>query len=147
MIKQPIMLVLSLVLLVAAVGTFLLRAEFFLTSGLVDGAVEQITSTNERCGRKRSTSDCTRFEAVVGFRVRDRSYTTTYRAGTARGHGRPTSEAGVRVGTRYEVRYSHRNPDNSCVNSPIEVWGAPIGLAVGQLITLFSSFFEGRRRW
>lgn len=147
MIKQPLLFAISGGALLVALGLFAWRGVFWLTAYETDGVVSAIESKNTQCGSKRSKHACTRFTAVLTFHAHDgSSHRTTTSAGEERGYSQPVTDADRRVGEHLPVLYSPLDPDDACHDSVWDVWGAPILAMVVQVITLFGSFFEGKKR-
>lgn len=149
MIKQPLMAVISLILLVVAIGFTIERGLFVYRANKTLGTVTKIYSENSRCGggRRRSSYPCTKYSAdfefasTLGMTVR---FNTS--VGRCRGHDQPERCSGLQVGQIEPVIYDPGKPERAYHDRGINVWFVPIMLFVFQVITMVTSFSHGRRR-
>ena len=146
MIKQPLMLVISLVLL-AGVGLYALERLYFLSQAeRTIGEVVSISAKDGRCGGRRSKYNCTEYKADVRFFSNNSAHEFNIGAGNARGHGQSKSKASHKTGDEVKVVYDPENPKKAYEDSTMGVWGGPIMMLIAQIVTFFSSFTEDRRR-
>jgi len=123
------------------------RVEFVRTAAHTSGVVERVTGTNDRCGRKRSRHNCTRFRALVRYDVQARPYFIDVSAGTARGPNQPISRSMYSIGSRERVAYDPRRPSRAYRDKVWDIWGAPLITFFIQIGTFVASFSEQRKRY
>jgi hypothetical protein len=145
-IKQPILFALSGVALAVAVGLLAWRGLFYFTAVEAVGTVAEITASNGNCGSSKHRYACTHFTAQIAFPAQGTTFRTSTAAGERRGHGQPVSGADYRVGQTLPVVYSPLSPENACHDSVWDVWGMPILAFFTQLVMMFGSLFEGKKR-
>jgi hypothetical protein len=148
MIKQPFFALIALALLVAA-GWFVMdRLTFLHTAERTAGKVVSVSARNDRCGGRRSRHSCTRYTAHINFSPLHSSgtYNLSISAGSHRGYDQPVNYASHTTGDAVQVVYNPKKPDEAYEDSLMGVWGTPIMLAIGQLISFFTSLTEPRRR-
>lgn len=138
-----------MLLLLAAGGLVIHKLLFLQTAERTNGVVENITSSNGRCGKKRRSSsyNCTHFTAQVRFSTRSGEvHQLSIGAGSRRGHDQPMSNASYQVGKAVAVIYDPHHPETAYHDSFFALWGIPIFVLVFQVATLAASFGEPRRR-
>ena len=119
-------------------SVFLIRAERTI------GDVTRVWGSSGRCGSRRNRHNCTKYQAAVQFSAGTSRQSLTVSAGTARGRGRPITEARYRVGHRIPVVFNPRRPTRAYRYSFWDIWRAPVALFVFQLSLLAASFREDR---
>lgn len=148
MIKRPIYLVISLILLVIVLGYSVERVLFLQSAQKTMGKVISLSAYNSRCGGRRNRHSCTKYDATVEFFTTDGvKWLLPISAGSHRGHNMPVSYADHKVNQPIPVIYSPTNPKKAYEDTLFGVWGGPLMLLFAQIGTFFSSFFEGRRRY
>jgi len=135
------------VLLVVPLAYFVYdRVQFVLTAQSVTAVVDRVTSENDRCGRRRSRHNCTKYRATLSYEVQARRHHISVSAGTQRGHNQPISRANYRSGDRVSVKYDPARPARAYRNTFWDIWGAPIFTFFAQIAVFVASFAEQRRR-
>jgi hypothetical protein len=117
----------GIVMLVAAAGLFLRRAALALRGAAVQGWIEDFDARTNREG--------TTYFPVVAF-VDEDGRRHRFTAAAGRQARRPD------VGTLVTVRYFRENPDAACIQSFLQMWAAPLGLALlgsGALLGFFKA--------
>jgi hypothetical protein len=133
-----------LLLVVVSLVLFPWRGTFYASAVETTGTVVQITASNGICGNRRPV--CTKYRAILEYRVGGRAYRTDTAAGDASGLSQPTARATLGVGERVPVLYATQAPATACRASLWDVWGSPILALVLHLVALLASVLEGRRR-
>lgn len=133
-------------LLILPLGYFLHdRLEFVRAAQQTEGTVEQVTSENSSCGRKRSRHACTKYEATLRYQVQGSQYRISVSAGRSRGHNQPISHANYAVGGREIVAYDPRRPGRAYRDKLWDIWGAPLITFLVQIGAFVASFTERQK--
>jgi hypothetical protein len=105
------------------------------------GTVQNITTSNGRCGGKHKYN-CTKFLATVNFDTeKSERIAFVVSAGSSRGYDRPIAEANLQVGTTVRVLYDPNRPDNAYRDDFFTLWGRAL------ITGLFGiPFFSTRRK-
>ena len=144
-IKNGFFFVVSVVLLLP-LGYFIVdRIQFVSTSQQTSGVVEQLTGKSDRCGRKRSRHDCTKFRATLRYEVQGTQYRIDVSAGSARGHDQPISYADYRVGQTEIVAFDPSQPTRAYRNKLWDIWGVPIATFFFQIASFVAGISERRK--
>ena len=133
-------------LLILPLGYFLYdRMEFVRTARETSGTVEQVTSENTSCGRKRTRHACTKYRATLRYDVQGTQYRITVPAGRSRGHNQPISHAQYAVGGRDVVVYDPRRPGRAYRDRVWDIWGAPLITFFVQIGSFLAGFTERQK--
>jgi hypothetical protein len=148
MIKRPFTFIVSVMLLIVALGFGAERTLFLLRAKKTTGTVVGVTASNDRCGSGRSRRyECTRFGATVEFTTTTGA-TAIYRlpAGSSTGHGQPVTLATLHEGGAVRIVYDPKHPQRAYRDTARDVWGTPVATAFGGVLAMVTSFFERRSR-
>lgn len=129
--------VLAAGLLAVGLGLAVERMMFLSRAATTIGHVVDVSAQNTRCGSRRMRRACTRFRAVVEFRINDGApRRMTVSAGRKRGHDQPVTAARHPPGSAVRLVYDPRNTRRIYRDSPGDVFG-------GALLSLFLSLGAG----
>ena len=144
-IRNGFFFVISVVLLLP-LGYFVVdRVQFVSSAQRVHGVVDHVTARNERCGRKRSRHNCTKFRALLTYEVQSRQYQIEVSAGSSRGHNQPTSYADYRIGQLERVAFDPSQPSRAYRDKLWDIWGAPIATFLFQVAAFVAGISERRK--
>ncbi len=73
-------------------------------------SVTNISSMDDSCRSRRSSYACTRYTAQIEYDLNGQRWKGTIGAGSARGHGQPTSYSDLKVGAPAIVMYNPKKP-------------------------------------
>jgi hypothetical protein len=144
-IKNGVFFGISLLLILPLAYFLFDRVKFLTSAQQTYGVVQQLRAENDRCGRKRSRHNCTKFRAMLSYDVQGRQYQIEVSAGSTRGHNQPVSYADYGVGQTEVVAFDPRQPSHAYRNKLWDIWGAPIATFLIQIATFVASINERRK--
>lgn len=146
-IKHRWLAAISLILLLLALGFAIDRILFLKTATETQGTVISVDSSNGRCGggKRRRSRPCTRFVSIVQFAdLEARPQQLSISSGSRRGHDQPSTYSRLPIGKSVSILYDPNDPSKAFENTTWGVWGIPLMLLFGQLITFVISLMEPR---
>lgn len=148
MIKQPILAVISGLLLSALIYFIIDRIMFIQNSKEAVGTVIRIESYNSSCGggRRKSKYPCTKYLAHIKYpHLNGSYYKFVAGAGSCRGSDQPITCASSKIGESTDVIYDPNNPERA-YRGMFAVWGTPLMLLLVQITTFGGSFTQPKNR-
>jgi Protein of unknown function (DUF3592) len=145
-VKNQFVFVCALLITVPLVYFLVDRTTFVVSARKVTATVESIAGSNDRCGRRRSKHNCTKFNATLHYIVDSANYYLRVSAGSARGHDQPISRSDYAAGQSETVAYDPDKPQRAFRDTTWDIWGAPIATFLCQIAAFVASFAEKKRR-
>jgi hypothetical protein len=146
-IKQPWLAAVSLILFIVLAAFVIERLWFLETAARTNGNVAEVTSYNSRCGggRRNRSYSCTKFKAYIEFYANlGVMHRFSVSAGRKRGSNQSISYSRLAPGQNVPVVYDPKKPQKAYEDTLWGVWGTPIILFFGQIITFFSSMLRSK---
>lgn len=109
------------------------------------GEVISLHAKDDRCSSDDRYDDCTKFAAGVRIVVDDEPARVVIDAGSAKGHGQPTSRAEYRLGDSVTVAFDPANP--ATAHSIQGVWNEISLLALFLLFSLLAIYRVWQSLW
>ena len=147
MVKQPFLLLMSLVFLIIAGSMSADDIRFLFKTEKISGVVTAIKSQNTSCahGKPSYVYDCTRFRALTNYEINNVKRETIIPAGFAHHYNQPVSQANFKINDSVVLRYDPAmNTTTFFDNSFLNRWMYPVLFILLGLGAGLSSFMEPR---